>query len=406
MAAQANKLSTVADNIANSGTTGYKRASTEFAALVSGNSTSEYNAGGVTSTIRYSITAQGTLAATSSATDLAIQGNGFFVVGTTDGASYLTRAGSFVPDADGFLINTAGYYLMGYDLSQGSPNVTANSLAGLTKIQLPTTGLLASPSSSGTFAANLPSSSTAVAAANLPSANASTATYTEKTSLIAYDSLGGEEKLDVYMTMTGANTWEVSVFNNATAATGGGFPYTSAALATQTLTFDSTTGQLATSSANSITFTVPGGQSLKLDLSNMTQLNADYSLSAAKIDGNAASSLDHVEIATDGTLYAVLENGTRIAAYQIPLATVTSPDNLTPVAGNAYALSMDSGDVLQGFAGSSGFGLIKSDNLESSTVDLATELTDMIQAQRNYTANSKVFQTGGDLLDVLVNLKR
>jgi flagellar hook protein FlgE len=124
------------------------------------------------------------------------------------------------------------------------------------------------------------------------------------------------------------------------------------------------------------------------------------------VNGNAPSAVDSVDIAADGTVYAVFENGNRIATYKIPLATVPSVDQLTPLSGNVYSVSQLSGDVIVGFPGSGGLGSINSKALEQSNVDLATELTAMIESQRSYTANSKVFQTGSELLDVLVNLKR
>ncbi len=113
-----------------------------------------------------------------------------------------------------------------------------------------------------------------------------------------------------------------------------------------------------------------------------------------------------MDIADDGTVYAVFENGARRATYRIPLATVPSVDQLTPQSGNVYSVSDRSGDVIVGFPESGSFGSIRSGALEQSNVDLATELTAMIESQRSYTANSKVFQTGSEILDVLVNLKR
>ena len=88
------------------------------------------------------------------------------------------------------------------------------------------------------------------------------------------------------------------------------------------------------------------------------------------------------------------------------MGQVTSPDGLTPLAGNVYSASQTSGPIGLGFSRSDGLGEIISSALEQSTVDLAGELTSMIDAQRSYTANSKVFQTGSELMDVLVNLKR
>jgi flagellar hook protein FlgE len=124
------------------------------------------------------------------------------------------------------------------------------------------------------------------------------------------------------------------------------------------------------------------------------------------VNGNAPSGAELVEIAKDGTLYATYADGTRTAVFRIPLATVPSPDNMQALPGNVFQASSESGDVQVGFPESGVFGSMFSGSLEQSTVDLAGELTTMIDSQRNYSANSKVFQTGSELMDVLVNLKR
>src|SRR5262249_28845064 len=117
MNAQSNKLSTVSDNIANVNTTGYKRASTEFSSLILKSGSGDYNSGAGETHILYAITDPGSLQFTTSTTDLAVQGNGFFVVSDVTGTQhFLTRAGSFVPDSRGNLVNPAGFYLMGYNI--------------------------------------------------------------------------------------------------------------------------------------------------------------------------------------------------------------------------------------------------------------------------------------------------
>src|SRR5690606_38838763 len=100
------------------------------------------------------------------------------------------------------------------------------------------------------------------------------------------------------------------------------------------------------------------------------------------------------------------ENGSYRPLYRIPLATVESPDRLTPQPGNVFTLNANSGSLQMGFANEGGFGSVVAGALENSNVDIAEELTNMIESQRSYTANSKVFQTGADLMDILVNLKR
>jgi len=141
MNAQSNKLSTVADNIANVNTTGYKRASTEFSSLVLQSGTGNYNSGSVETHVRYAISDPGTLNFTTSATDMAIQGNGFFVVNDAQGRSFLKRAGSFVPDGRGNLVNAAGFHLMVYDLKNGPPSVVSNGLTGLNMVNIAQTAL-------------------------------------------------------------------------------------------------------------------------------------------------------------------------------------------------------------------------------------------------------------------------
>jgi flagellar hook protein FlgE len=405
MAAQANRLGTVADNIANTSTVGYKRASTEFSSLVLDSGTGEYASGSVETRIRYGISEQGALRFTTSTTDLAVKGNGFFVVEGEGGQTYLTRAGSFVRNGDGELVNTGGFKLLGYDLAAGSPSTVSNGTAGLQPINIEALALQATPSTMGNLFVNLPSSAAVTAAADLPSANAATATFAGKTSLVAYDNLGGEVSVDVYAAKSAAGTWEISVFDKSAAAAGGGFPYASGPLATTTLTFDAY-GQLAAASPTSVSFTIPNGAAFTLDMSQTSQLATDYTVLSASVDGNAPSEVERIEISSDGFLYAIFENGSRIATHRIPLGDVPSPDNLTPLAGNVFALSAESGDMRIGLPTSGGFGTIASSALEQSTVDLASELTTMIESERNYTANSKVFQTGAELMDVLVNIKR
>ena len=406
MAAQSNKLATVAENIANVATTGFKRSSTEFSALVLPGNRSSFVSGAVETTVRHHIGDAGNLNFTTSTTDLAVSGEGFFAVSGPDGNHYLTRAGSFVEDSEGQLINASGFALLGYDISGGNVVGVLNSTAALQEINLGELALAATPSQNGVLTANLPATATAVAAGDLPSANAATATPTNNSSIIAFDNIGQQVTLDVYYTKTAANAWEVAVFNRADAPVGGGFPYAAGPLSTQTLTFDAN-GQLDGASATDIGVPVPNGATLTLDLGATTQLATDYLVRDATVDGSNPGSAQSIEITTDGYIYAIYSDGTRVATHRIPLAIVNSPDNLRPVAGTAYAVTFDSGNVEVGFPDSSGsYGQLVSGALEGSTVDLANELTGMIEAQRNYTANSKVFQTGADLLDVLVNLKR
>ncbi|WP_334150097.1 flagellar hook protein FlgE [Hyphomicrobium sp.] len=412
MAAQSARLGTVSDNIANASTHGYKRAFTEFSTIVLESGRGSYVPGSVDTTVRYGISQQGGFDYTTSKTDLAVSGNGFLLVGDGSNAAYLTRAGSFVKDDQGYLVNAAGFKLLGYPIVNGSAPAASNSTAGLQEVNIATMSLEATPSTLGTHHANVPIDATAVAAGNRPSDNIATSAYSSKASVTAIDNVGRTVTLDIYYTKTGANTWDVSVFNAADAASSTApFPYSSAALSTTTLTFDSSTGQLASvAPANPaglvLAIPVPNGQTLTLDISKSSELADDFQVLMPTVNGNEPSSVTGVEFNKDGTLYAVYGNGARVGIYQIPLATVPSPDNLTPQAGNVYTVSADSGNLQIGFPGTSMFGELRSSQLEKSTVDTATELTTMIESQFAFTANSKVFQTGGELMEVLVNLKR
>ena len=420
MQAQSNALSTIGDNIANSGTTGYKKATAEFETALGINATSEYESGGVQTDVRYGITSQGTLTSSASTTDLGINGNGFFVVSKDGQGQYLTRAGSFVPDSNGNLVNAAGYELMGYQ------QLASGTATSLSVVNVSSTALNAQASTKGALTANLPSTAPA-ATGDLPSSNKADATYTRKTSVTAYDPLGKADVLDVYLTKTGDNTWEATAYHQADAASGGGFPYASAAVGTSLLTFDPNSGALmktdttkattdangnttmvdsgtATSPANTLNVDLGGSTPIPIDLSSTTQLASDFAVNQASADGYAASKLSKVTIGQDGTVTNVYASGAQVVTYKIPLGTVTSPDNLTPLSGNVYQVSENSGTIVTADANSSGLGTINSGELESSTVDLATELTNMIQAQRGYEANSKVLQTGSDLLGVLNRL--
>jgi flagellar hook protein FlgE len=411
MNAQSSKLGTVADNIANSNTTGYKRAGTEFSSMVLSQGSGKYNSGAVKAHTVYSISSQGPISYTTSNLNLAIDGNGFFVVADPDGTPVLTRAGAFVVDKEGYLVNTAGYQLQGYPITDGvSTTPVANGLGGLESVNVSQNQLVATPTTDAMLWTNVPEDAAIVAAANLPSTNAAGATYTAKTSLEVFDNLGNVVKLDIYYSKTaettGDSTWEVAVYNSADAGAGGGFPYASGPLSTQTLTFSRTTGKLDAASATSINIAVPNGGTFDLDLSGSTSVAADFSVSEVDRNGNAPSAVESVEFSSDGTLSAVYADGTRRAIYRIPLADVPSPDKLNVLSGNIYTTSNDSGELRVGFPGENGLGKLEVGAKEDSNVDIATELTSMIESQRAFTANSKVFKAGSDLLEELVNLAR
>lgn len=404
MAAQENLLATVSDNIANASTTGYKRASQEFSTLVLNKAVATYQSGAVESQTRTFIAEQGAFNYTSSPTDIAIAGAGFLVVMDPSGATSLTRAGSFVKDGNGNLVNAAGDLLLAYP-SKGGTTPVANGLAGLEPVDLSSLPLVADRSTVGLLYVNLPAG-TDVVAGPPPSQNLVSSGFAQRSSIVAFDNVGTPVTLDIYQTKTAANIWEVAVFDRAAAAAGGRFPYASGPLSTATFAFEPATGALASGSAGAVSVPIPNGATLELDMSRSTELPTEYSVRDVNVNGSGPSVVDRVEVAKDGSVVAVYKSGFRTAAYQIPLATVVSPDKLMALPGSKFGVTQDSGALTVGLPGRQGLGQTISGALEKSTSDVATELTVMIEAQHSYTANSKVFQTSTELMEVLINLKR
>ena len=399
MNAQANRLGTVGDNIANSNTTAYKKVTTAFSSFVLPSTDGVYNSGGGQTSVVNSISQQGALVSTSSTTDLAISGDGFFYVQDPTGARYYTRNGSFtIQQSDGnksTLINSAGFTLL------AAPDAAAAGDPGQYQpILVEADKLTKVASTSASVNANF--DSRADATATPPPTFKSTVSFYEQ-------NYGDKGIFTVEYTKTGPNTWSAKVTTDialdppayTTAVAAGG------TVDTLTLTFDPATNKLASiagasGTSTDQTFDIAG---VKFDMTKVTELASD-SFSKIAADGSASSSLQDVRVDKDGTVYAVYANGTKKSLGVVGLATFASPDQLEVSTGNVYSATSGSGNATFGIPQQAGVGTIVSGSLEASNVDLANELTEMIEAQRTYTANSKVFQTGADILDVLVNLKR
>ena len=395
MNAQTNRLGVVADNIQNQNTVGYKRGNAQFTSMLTDSNAGSYNAGSVKTTVRYGIGGpnnQGTTQQTTSSTDLAINGEGFFIVKDRGGTPHLTRAGNFVVEApSNNLVNAAGMTLQGYSLANGEPNVSLNSYDGLVPVNIASMAGKTSPSTQGGLAGNL------FIDAPTGSGTPSKTNFTKASNITVYDNAGRASQIDIYYLKTGNGVWQAAAYDRASTPT---------LLNQTTMNFDGAGNPIGTPSLN---WTIANGQPFKLDLSKITDNAGDYLMEQDKtnpVNGNKPSAVKSVDIGTDGTLYAVYDDGSRKAAYKIPLATVASPDNLTPRAGNVYDLSSTSGAVQTGFPNIGGRGSVVGSSLEQSTVDLGDELATMIASQTSYGANSKVFQTGTEMLELLVNLKR
>ncbi len=277
MNAQANRLSTVAENIANANTTSYKKASVSFSSMVLSSTAGNYNSGGIETSVRRAVLEQGDISYTSSDTDLSISGAGFFVVQDASGVPVLTRAGDFAKDGSGNLVNSAGYTLMGYPYGSGEPAVVVNGFSGLVPINLNDSGLSVVPSTQGTFSVNLPANEQSVGSgiAGLPpSANRSESAYSKKLTMTFSDN-NETSYADVYFTKIGSNQWEVTAFGRHGSSAPSGFPYDTSApspMASTVLTFDHSTGALVSGDPHLTVYAQD--RPLEIDLSGMTQTTA------------------------------------------------------------------------------------------------------------------------------------
>ncbi|KAA0676084.1 flagellar hook protein FlgE [Roseomonas genomospecies 6] len=397
MSAQSSRMAAISDNISNSATIGYKRAAVDFSTLMtSSGSTTNYSAGGVRSNVHYQVLKDGTIQGTQSATDMAIEGRGFFVVadnagsgGTTPGYA-LTRAGSFLPDDQGFLRNSAGQYLQAWKLGpDGSlPAVNRSSFDGLSAVSIAGLAYGGSKTSQMSFSGNLPAQAT-------PGTSFDTSTS-------LYDGLGNP--LDVTMTWTktaNPNEWTLSV----TPPNG----YT-AALSTNTVTFDTTGANagLPSGALPQVTLTSPANptpDTVAVSIGNLTQLNGDY-VPQFMGDGARAGRVSTVDIDKAGTLWAVYDNGARQPLYQVPVADVVNPGGLVPQGGNTYTLGIDAGTMTLSNGNSGTAGSVAGYALEQSNVDIAEELVSLIETQRAYSSNATLVRTADEMVDETTRLKR
>ena len=408
MNAQANRLSTVADNIANAGTTGYKRSSTEFSSLIIPNVTGNYTSGGVTTSVRYATSQQGDLKYTTSTTDLAINGDGFFVVQDPSGKPFLTRAGSFVPDGDGRLVNAAGFYLMGYNAANGTPSAVTNGFGGLEPVLISQTELTAVPSKNGLFTANLPSDAAVVVAGNLPSAERRRPPPLRQNRRWSSTTISAPKCCSTSISPRPAPTPGKSrSTTRPTRRREPRSPTPPVRSPPQTLTFDPTNGKLTGRERQRHHHPGAGRRAVHArpgrhqPACHRLHRAATPRSTATRRAASTRSRSARTAPSTRNTRTARSRRSTasRSPRCRAPTSSTSSP--ATSIRKAAIPATSASASPMR-----AAWASVVSGALENSNVDIAEELTNMIESQRTYTANSKVFQTGADLMDILVNLKR
>lgn len=424
LGAQASAMATVADNITNVNTVGYKGVSAQFETLVTdGRAKSSYSAGGVSAMPKALISKQGLLQASSSLTDIGVDGAGFFVVraGMDDTGVAFTRAGSFTPDSQGYLRNSAGYYLQGWPLDTDGNYVNNGNLNTLESIRPDAlTGSAQSTTRVG-LRANLQSTAEPITGAYVAGAMATGALSPQfSRSMDVYDAQGSAHRITFDFVKTGANEWVAEISGDpAEITTIGGAATANGVLASGVLRFNPD-GSLDRANSDPALFgeldiqwaNEAGSAPIRLQLGSdggldgLTQFNTESALLSSTYDGGILGTVASVAISETGVVSAIFEDGTARAIYQLPIATFQNPDGLDRISGNAYITSQQSGNYAINKPGALGAGTIAASTLEASNVDLAQEFSNMILFQRAYSASSKIITTVDEMLQEVSNLKR
>lgn len=434
--AQSRAFANVSDNLANTETVGYKRVDTSFQSLVTSSNANINNPGGVSATPTYQNSIQGNLAQVDSSTSLALQGNGFFAVrrGVVDATgstnfsaeTFYTRRGDYALSKDGFLVNGAGYYLTGYEVS---PTGDVNT-ADVAPIKI--SALLDNPvaTSNITYAANLP-------------AGAATTYVSSSSTLNLFDQVGSKHEMTFEWETNGAANSGQWLLNITVGEGNGSTGDLTLAIPFNFDTSGSTAGTLSAYAASGSTagivagtgytvidpatttppgratisfaanFPGAGTQTVTLDMGTygatggVTQFSdTDLQVTTLQQNGIPRGSFQSLGIDKNGFVSLNYDNGSSKIFYQIPVVQFYSPNNLQRAEGNAFSQTIDSGTPRYSSSGKLGAGNITGNALESSNVDIASEFAKMIKYQRTYSANARVISTGSSMLEEIINVVR
>jgi flagellar hook protein FlgE len=417
LSVNASKLATIADNIANASTAGYKRADVDFFSLALGQSGgSSYTAGGVRSTAVRDVSAQGSLASTENPLDLAVGGRGMLPVtlisalNNADGVMPLrmTSTGSFSPDKDGFLRTSSGLVLLGWAADENGdiPTQPRDSATGLEPVEIYSQRFAASPTTLIELGVNLPATAT----------QASSAGTTLSVPVEYFDNLGASQTMNVSFTpdvpATGSsNSWTMSLNDSATAAAAN-------PIAEFSIAFDDSRGSggallsvTAIAAGSYDPLTVNGGpMSLEIGMpgssTRLTQLSAEFAPTSVTKNGSPVGTMTSVEVDNNGYVNAIYDTGFIRRIFQIPIVDVPNLNGMKAENNQAFSVTEASGSIYLWNAGDGPTGGLISYALQESTADIAGELTDLIETQRAYSSNAKVIQTVDEMLQETTNIKR
>ena len=426
---QAAAFSNISDNVANSQTVGYKRVDTSFEDYLTTSTAATSQSGAVVARPDYVNTVQGTVKQTDRPLDLAIAGQGFFTVSSQvgeakgapvfKGQAEYTRTGDFALNKDGYLVNSAGKFLNGWPADAAG----AIDSTTLKPIQVSQSSYSPVPTSEVTLAANLP---------------ATPDPATPITSQVqVYDALGQTHSLQLAWTPVAGtpNAWQVAITQPGTQL--GTSPAVATPLGVAAINFgaagnpsapEGTVGSVAavsgavtgstfatgtSASLNVVANFGSGPQTIALNLGTFGQANgltqfagSDYSLKSLTQNGVAPGSFTNVQTRSNGDVVMNFDNGQSRTIARVPVTTFAAADALQRVDGQAFTATRDSGAGQTLASGSNGAGSLTVSAVESSNVDIATEFTKLIVAQRAYSANTKMVTTADELLQQTLDMKR
>lgn len=391
--ASSTDLGVIGNNVANANTTAFKASRAEFSdvfATTSAGVASTATGQGVnTAKVAQQFT-QGNITFTDNGLDLAISGNGFFVV-DSQGDQLYSRDGSFGIDREGYMVNGHGQRLKAF-----SADGTGAISGALETLRITSANTAPQATTNVEFGANLDSQDTAPAVTPFDANN--NATFNSTTATTVYDSLGGSHLLQLYFVKTGSGTWDTNAQIDG-AVVGAGSP----------LAFN-TSGALSIPLGGSITlpaFAPTGGGAplnISLNVSEMTQYGAPFAVNRVTQDGYATGRLSGVDIDQEGIVFARFTNGQSTVQGQVALANFANSQGLRSLGNNNWAESFESGAALTGSPSTGSFGQIQSGALEDANIDLSQELVNLIVAQRNFQANTQVIQAESAVTQAILQI--
>ncbi|MGL4979295.1 MAG: flagellar hook protein FlgE [Plesiomonas sp.] len=375
------QMDTISHNIANGSTAGFKSSRTEFQDVYSATFGGGQANGVAVSGVRQSF-ATGSMTTTGRNADLAINGDGFFAV-ENNGQKFYTRAGIFDTRQDKNnptmlnLVSPDGSLLLG----KGGKPITIDQADQAPKA-----------TTKGSLGLNLDSG--APLSTKTPFNPDDPSTYNSTSTVKAYDKLGNEHQVTQYYCKTAEGEWDMYSIVD---------PGKNPAQPTPTptkLTFDD---KGALTSSKQTTVSVPGGETVTLDMSAMTQYGGGFSINTVSSDGYAAGKFANWSFEPDGTVIARYTNGEKVSQGQLQLARFTNSEGLQPAGGNRWTETFASGQAMAGVAGEGQLGSIMTGRYENSNVNISDEMVGLMGAQSNYQANAKSIQVANEMTKVLFN---